>query len=239
MIRRLAALVLALMLPLCASAAPAWPDQTAGQVRLREYINRVNMNLQSLGQAPVDALYECYPSFASLGVSNPADASIPGSVEMTFALYDSCLNTLQLRVSDASLFSAVAGSCIQAASPTSTTLESAMTDPARYAQRVMKEPGNSFEDAVDPLNGPAPRMYYAYYPDQYSDGVSWLQMTLIFPRGGVTEASASATETPPPSLSGYYDDNSETGFERYDYDGLTHFEIFTTATPEPDSAAMD
>ena len=37
----------------------------------------------------------------------------------------------------------------------------------------------------------------------------------------------------------YYDDNDETGYEGYDYDGGTHLEIFTTATPEPDSAAAE
>lgn len=238
MLKRLAALMLALtLLPLPALADILWPDQTPGQVQLREYIARVNQNMSALGQLPVNAMFECYPGFATLGVTYTADATTPEGVELTFAMYNDSLNTLQLRVSDAASFAAIAGSCIQAASPAALTLEDAMADPARYMQKALGEPANSFEDAVDTLNGPAPRMYYAYYPDQYSDGVNWLQLTLIFPLGGVIDALPSATETPPPQLSSYYDDNADTGFERYDYDGGTHLEIFTTATPEPDSAA--
>ena len=59
--------------------------------------------------------------------------------------------------------------------------------------------------------------------------MSWLQLTLIFPLAGYGNAMISATPTPPPASSAEY--------EGYDFDGGTHLEIFTTATPEPDSAA--
>ena len=43
MFRRLAALLLAVMLlPLPALADIVWPDQTAGQQQLRDYVGRVN-----------------------------------------------------------------------------------------------------------------------------------------------------------------------------------------------------
>ena len=240
MVKRLSARVLAcLLLPVLACAQILWPDQTPGQVQLKEYIARVNANLLSLGQTEVNALFECYTGFASMGIVSQPDAFMPEDVELTFMLYDNSLNTLQLRVSTPEKFAAIAGSCIQAASPDAATLKEAMKDPARYMDKAIANPNNSFEDTVTLLNGPSPRMYYAYYPNQYKDGVNWLQMTLVFPLGGASSAGASATETPPPSSHSYYDDNAETGYEGYEYDGGTHLEIFTTATPEPDSAAAE
>lgn len=240
MIKRLTALMLCcLMLPVWACAAIVWPDQTPGQVQLKEYIARVNANLASLGQTEINAMFECYTGFAALGATALPDAAMPEDVELTFMLHPDCLNTLQLRVSTPEKFAAIAGSCIQAVSPDAVTLQEAMADPTRYMDKAISQPGNSFEDFVETLNGPSPRMYYAYYPNQYSDGVNWLQMTLVFPQGGMAATGVYATETPPPDSHAYYDDNDETGYEGYDYDGGTHLEIFTTATPEPDSAAAE
>ena len=70
MLKRLAALLLAAMLlPLSALAEIVWPDQTAGQQQLKEYISRVNNNLAQLSQQPVNRLFECYDTFAVLGVT--------------------------------------------------------------------------------------------------------------------------------------------------------------------------
>lgn len=238
MLKRLAALLLlCLLFPAVVCAELTFPSDTSGHLQLADYISRVNANLLSLGCMPVNSLFECYTGFASLGVTAQDDADVPEDVELTFQLYSDCLNTLQLRVSTPEKFAALAGSCIQAASGDSMTLQEAMADPARYAGKVTDAPDNSFEDTLETLNGPAARMYYAYYPNQYDNGISWLQLTLVFPIGGISSSAASATETPPPSGFGYYDNNADTGYEGYEYDGGTHLEIFTTATPEPDSAA--
>lgn len=238
MFKRLAALLLAaLLLPLPALAEIVWPDQTAGQQQLKEYISRVNDNLAQLSQQPVNRLFECYDTFAVLGVTASEDAWGPEDVELTFTLSADCLTVLQLRVSSLERFAALAASCIQASCPEAMTLQDALVTPTLYMNQAIGNPANSFEDPVETLNGPSPRMYYAYYPNEYSDGVNWLQLTLVFPLGGISSASPSATLTPPPSDTSYYDDNAETGYEGYDYDGGTHLEIFTTATPEPDSAA--
>lgn len=238
MLKRMAALLLiCLLLPFSACAELAFPADTAGQIQLREYIDRVNANLAAQGQAEVNALFECYTGFATLGIVQQTDATTPEDVELTFLLHDTCLNSLQLRVSSPEKFAAIAASCIQAACPDLMTLQDALTDPARYAGKVTAAPDNSFEDVIETLNGPAVRIYYAYYPNQYNNGVNWLQMTLVFPLGGIAASSVTATQTPPPSGHSYYDDNADTGYEGYDYDGGTHLEIFTTATPEPDSAA--
>ncbi|MGN1020467.1 MAG: hypothetical protein ACI4O7_08825 [Aristaeellaceae bacterium] len=240
MIKRLAALLLAVMLlPLSALADIVWPDQTAGQLQLKEYVTRVNDNLTQLGQQPVNRLFECYSTFAVLGVTASEEAWGPEDVELTFTMSTDCLTVLQLRVSSLEKFAALAASCIQASCPEAMTLQDALSTPTLYMNQAISNPANSFEDQVDTLGGPSPRMYYAYYPNEYSDGVNWLQLTLVFALGGISSASPSATMTPPPSDTSYYDDNAETGYEGYSYDGGTHLEIFTTATPEPDSAAME
>lgn len=238
MFKRISALMLCiLLLPLSALAELQFPSDTAGQMQLQHYIDQVNANLTALGQTEINSRFECYTGFATLGVTAQPDADTPEDVELTFLLYDDCLSSLQLRVSTPEKFAALAGSCIQAACGDTMTLEAALTDPTRYASKVLSEPDNSFEDEVDTLNGTSVRTYYAYYPDQYSNGVDWIQLTLIFPIGGVSSATVTATQTPPPSGYGYYDNNEDTGYEGYEYDGGTHLEVFTTATPEPDSAA--
>ena len=83
------------------------------------------------------------------------------------------------------------------------------------------------------LQGSQPRAYFAYYPNQYGDGKSWLQMTLIFARPGSEEAGLSlADATPAPHADEEYE-----GY--FSQDNYSHFEIFATPTPEPDSAAME
>ena len=92
---------------------------------------------------------------------------------------------------------------------------------------------HSFEEEVIDLQGSQPRAYFAYYPNQYGDGKSWLQMTLIFARPGSEEAGLSlADATPAPHADEEYE-----GY--FSHDNYTHLEIFATPTPEPDSAAME
>lgn len=232
MVKRLCALLCALLLlPASALGEISWPEPlTTGQTLLREYIDRVNQNQSQQNRGWVNSMFECYPTFAVLGMTALDMAEVPEGVELSFTLNSDSLDTLQLRVNDPTRFASLAASCIQAASPTTSTLEDALADPTAYAEKAISNPGNSFEDTIDDLNGLTPRVYYAYYPNQYRDGVNWLQMTLIFPLAGSAEASATTPEPPPsadPSLE----------YEGYDYDGGTHLEIFVTATPEPDSPA--
>ena len=93
---------------------------------------------------------------------------------------------------------------------------------------------HAFEEEVNDLQGSQPRAYFAYYPNQYGDGKSWLQMTLIFARPGSAGGALSvAGSTPPP-------DKGDVEYEGYfSQDNYTHLETFATPTPEPDSAAME
>lgn len=234
MVKRLCALIGALLLlPVAALGDMIWPEPlTPGQQNLKSYVERVNQNQSQQNRGWVNSIFECYSTFAVLGMTTLDMAEIPEGVELSFTLENDSLDTLQLRVNDPTRFAALAASCIQAASPTAITLEEALKDPTAYADKAIKNPANSFEDEIIDLNGMTPRVYYAYYPNQYKDGVNWLQMTLIFPLPGADDAAVFTTETPPP-----LDQDAE--HPVYDYDGGTHFEIFTTATPEPDSPAME
>ena len=129
MFRRLAALLLVMLLPFSALADMAWPDQTTGQQQLKEYITRVNDNLAQLGQQPVNRLFECYDSFAVLGVTASEDAWGPEDVELTFTMSADCLTVLQLRVCSLEKFAALAAGCIQASCPDAMTLQDALTIP--------------------------------------------------------------------------------------------------------------
>lgn len=229
---RLCALWCALMLlPVTALAAIEWPAlTTAGQQQLVDYIERVNQNQSQQNRGWINSLFEFYTTFAVLGMTSLDMAEIPEGVELSFTLNNDSIDTLQLRVNDPTRFANLAASCIQAASPGAITLEDALADPTAHAEKAMKKPSNSFEDEIIDLNGTAPRVYYAYYPNQYRDGVNWLQMTLIFPLPGSTDASVAVTPVPPAA-----DPNLE--YEGTGYDGGTHLEIFLTPTPEPDSPA--
>lgn len=231
-LKRICALACVLaLLPLVSVAEIAWPGaKTEGQRLLREYVERVNRNQGEMNRGQINSIFEYYNTFAVLGVTNIDMAEIPDGVELSFSLYPDSLNTLQLRVNDPSRFAHLAASCIQAASPTAITLEEALAAPQKRAKAAQDAPENSFEDAIDYGNGTAPRVYYAYYPNQYRDGVNWLQMTLIFPLAGSADAQVFVTSAPESV-------DSDDIYGGYDYDGGTHLEVFTTATPEPDSAA--
>lgn len=231
MVKRICALVCALLLPIPAMGELIWPEPlTEGQAALKSYIELVNQNQSLQSRGWVNSLFECYPTFAAMGMTAQDMGAIPEGIELTFTMEGGHLDTLQLRVNDPTRFAALAASCIQAASPETTTLEEALTDPTYHASKAIETPTDSFEDTVDTLNGLTPRVYYAYYPNQYRDGVNWLQMTLIFPLPGAADAAVAATATPAPA-------DPTVEYEGYDYDGGTHLEIFVTPTPEPDSPA--
>lgn len=238
--KRILALFVALAVILSAAAAFAelpWPQKmTQGQLELQSYIGRVNANLASQGYPQVNSLFECYPFNASLGATGMDDAEIPEGVELTFTLYGDTLNTLVLRVNNASTFATYAAACIQAASPHTTSLKDAQKAPDAHVKKVYKDANTTIEDQVDVLNGPSPRTYYAYYPNQYHDGTSWLQMTLVFPLAGYGESAVEATPAPPAAPN---TDNVEDGGYYFSDDDYTHFEIFVTPTPEPDSAVYN
>ena len=124
-----------------------------------------------------------------------------------------------------------------AAASSAISLESARSLVAGYADVMRNDKAtddmtHSFEEPVNELQSDQPRAYFAYYPNQFGDGNSWLQMTLIFARPGsaVNDLAVAGLTPPPPTEDVEYE-----GF--FAQDNFNHLEIFTTATPEPDSAA--
>ncbi len=240
--KRLAAALLCMLLLLATAIADfAWPDTlTSGQAALRNYVETVNMCLTERQAGVIDMQYELYSTFASMGMDG---AETPEKVEMYFILGEEGLHSLTLRVCDADQFELVAAACLSSAS-SAILWEDALELTASYAQ-VMRSDlqsrqanpeamTNSFEEEVNELQGSQPQAYFAYYPNQYGDGKDWLQMTLIFARPGSEDTGLSlAGATPPPQT-------GDTEYEGYfSQDNYTHLEVFATATPEPDSAAME
>ena len=233
--KKLISLLLCLLMMTSASAEIQWPAaMTSGQAALRNYVDTVNLTLAQQGAGVIDMQYELYTAFASLGMDG-ADA--PETVEMYFQLGDGGLHSLTLRLCDADRFEKVASACLAAAS-SAISLESARSLVAGYADVMRKDKASddmthSFEEPVNELQSDQPRAYFAYYPNQFGDGNSWLQMTLIFARPGSEGGElAVAGATPTPS--------SDEEYEGYfSQDNFNHLEIFTTPTPEPDSAAME
>lgn len=240
--KKLAALLVCLLMTPAALAEIEWPASlTSGQAALRNYVDTVNLTLTQMGTGVIDMQYELYPAFASLGM-NGEDAA--ESAEMYFQLSDDGLYSLTLRLCDPDRFEQVAAACLSASS-SAITLDSARELTAQYANILREDLAilrsnpqsamtHSFEEAVNDLQGDQPRAYFAYYPNQYGDGKSWLQLTLVFARPGSSGgALATADATPAP----YYEDPEYEGY--FSKDNYNHLEIFTTPTPEPDSAAME
>lgn len=238
--RKVTALLFTLMMITgTALAEIQWPKLgTAGQEQLRDYILRVNENLTAQGQGTVNSVFEFYETFATMGATATDNAEVPESVEMTFLLDAEGVQVLQLRVSDAGRFAPIAAACVQAASPTAITLEAALMEAGGYVRRTLEAPFTSFEDEVNTMQGVSPRVYFAYYPNQYADGVDWRQITLIFPLPG--SADAPLAVTPEPAAGMAVDGNELYSMNTRTYEaGYDHLEVFVTATPEPDSAANE
>lgn len=218
-------------------AEPAWPELTTeGQNQLRAYVQRVDANLTAQGMPVVNSLFELYEGFANLGVTAADNAELPEGVEMTFLLDAAGPTLLTLRVSDGGRFVGLAAACVQACSPAAITLEEAQAEPARLLKRTTETPLTALKDEVDPTPGSAPRVYFAYHPNQYNDGVNWWEMTLVFPLPGSLDAPLAippeAVAQPTVAPDTYYGPNTY-------QDDYAHLEVFTTPTPEPDSAANE
>ncbi len=240
MVKRIGFLFLAVSLLVSGALADiAWKTDTPGQQMLKAYIESANSYLSAEGEKPVNSLFEMYPSIAVMGITDKANAETPENIEITVSLLNDRIDRLQLRVCETDRFPRVAGALIRALYGENISAENAMKAPEDLAARASKTPRNSYEEPVEELNGRIPRFYYAYYPDQYHDGRNWLQMTLIFPMDAAwngTEMIIGDPETKGVDPSSGVSEDYEGYFSKDDY---THFEVFSTPTPEPDSAASE
>ena len=249
--KRLVALLLTLTLATSVALADIlWPEPVNdGQRQLHTFVDTTNTALAALGEGRIDMKYELYSGFASLGMDgvelpDAFDMSSSVPVEMYFTLGTQGIHSLQLRLCEAERFTPIAAACLHASSPNGVSLQQAQAYVKGYADIALrdiasarKDPAShvthSFEEEVNTLQGSQPRAYFAYYPDQYGDGVTWLQMTLIFPLPGSSGGTLAIPATPAPEAS----DDMYQGY--FAQDSYSHLEIFLTPTPEPDSAAME
>ena len=90
------------------------------------------------------------------------------------------------------------------------------------------------------LNGERPQSFYAYYPNQYHNGENWLQLMIIFPLDGYwSEESGVINDEDQPRTPDRDSDQDKEYDGYYATDDYEHLRVFTTATPEPDSAAAE
>ncbi len=234
-----AALLLICLAVRMGSADVAWPESTDAQRQLKSYMETVNTYLIEQGEPGVNSLFEAYTGFEVFGITDQPGAEVPEEVEITARLFRNTINSLELRVSNPARFPRIAASFIQALSPRNITREDALKEPMKRMQRAAGAPDTSFEDQVESLNGTVPYIYYGYFPDQYSDGVNWLQMTIVFPLEGYGDVGQLITGTETTRGPDTYSDHSS-DYEGYESkDDYVHYEVFLTATPEPDSAAAE
>ena len=237
--RLLAAAVLLILVTAICGAELSWTTDTSGQKLLKEYIESANQYLKEYGELPVNRIFELYPAIATLGITKDSKAEAPENVEISVSLLSDRINNLQLRVCDADRFPQIAASLIRALYKENITPEAAIKAAENLAEQAKKAPKNSYEEPIEELSGRIPRFYYAYYPDQYHDGRNWLQMTMIFPME--TDWSGSDMIIGEEYIKGVDPDSgvSEDYEGYYSEDDYNHFEVFVTATPEPDSAAAE
>ena len=240
MVRKIAAAVAALLLiPAIAMARMEWKDETPALKILKTYTESISKLLTETGEHPINSLFSCFPAITVMGITEKDDAEIPEGVEITVELYYDTLNSLQLRVNNPDRFPVIAAAFLWALDPGQTSPKSALERPSQKANQVIREPQTSFEETVEELNGTRPRVYYAYYPNQYRDGVSWLQMTIIFPLEGYWDGSTLITGAEATRGPDTYSDHAADYDGYYSDDDFVHYEIFVSPTPEPDSAAAE
>ena len=241
MVRRIAVLLLILaLIPAGGLADLKLREDTQGQKMLKTYMAHVNEFLVEQGELEVNTIFDQNRDVAELGITAGENAELPEDVTVTVYLYYDSINSVLLRVNDVNRFPAIAAAFLQAMSPRTMTGQEALKEPAARAKAARENPGNSYEETVEELNGTVPRAYYAYYPNQYRDGVNWIQLTIIFPMEGYWDEEAGvlseAAETRAPS----YDSDQDKEYEGYySQDKYDHYETFATPTPEPDSAAAE
>ena len=243
MVRRICALLLLLLFVTGNSCADLkLNSKTPGQQMLKTYMENVNSFLLENGEEEINKIFDQQNTVVEMGITGSEEAYEPENVTVTVYLSHGSIHYLLLRVNDTARFPQIAAAFRRALSPETMTAEESLKIPAERVKKAVKNPTDSFEDLVeeDKLQGTAPREFYAYYPDQYRDKVNWMQLTIIFPmegswdqeRGIITEEAGTK---PPPS-----DEDQDEGYEGYNpTDDYTHLELFTTPTPEPDSAAAE
>lgn len=223
-------------------------DKTPAQKMLAAYIENVNGFLAENGESEFNRIFDQQNTVVELGITAFDDDYEPDVVVDIYLRYDS-LYYLVLRVNSPERFPAVAGALIRALNPNTMTKEESLKNPTERAGKAAANPQNSFSDhefdiyaetEQEILNGEKPQTFYAYFPNQYHNGENWLQLMIIFPMKGYWNEETGVLndgDTPKGEDRDADQDAEYDGY--YAADGYEHLRVFTTATPEPDSAAAE
>ncbi|MBR2661019.1 MAG: hypothetical protein IKE15_06405 [Clostridia bacterium] len=244
MVKRICALFLALLLLTAGSSLAdlKLDESTPALKSLKTYMENVNTFLAESGEQEINHIFDQLKTIVELGITSSEDAYEPEGVTVSVYLYYGSINYLLLRVNDANRFPKVAAAFRRALNPQTMTQEEALKTPAERAKKAVKNPTDSFVDKVEDekLNGISFREFYAYYPDQYHDGVNWSQLLIIFPQEGFwNEETGIIDNEAQPKTEDRESDQAEEYDGYYSTDGYEHLSISMTPTPEPDSAAAE
>lgn len=250
MVKKIATLLLALTMIMTAGGSLAeaelW-DKTPAQRELKNYIANVNRFLLENGEEEINNIFYQADDVVEMGVTMAANAYIPEHVDVTVYMHSDDIHYLLLRVDDAARFPRIAAAFLRALNPDAMTQEQSLKTPTEKAAKALKAPADSFEDVefdkyndrnVEIMNGVKPQTYYAYFPNQYSDHINWMQMMIIFPLAEYWNAENGIITESGDDSKAYRDNDWDSRYDGYfSQDAYTHYEDYATPTPEPDSAA--
>lgn len=243
MVKRLCALLLALLLlPGCGLADLKLRDSTPAQKALKTYMQNVNGFLSDSGEEIFNRVFDEQNTVVELGITVSDEAFAPEHVTLTAYLYYETIDYILLRVDDPARFAVIAAAFRRALNPQTMTAEEAAEAPARRAKKAIEAPTDSFADEVEEerLNGTSFREFYAYFPNQYHDGVNWMQLMIIFPMEGYWNEETGIVDNEAEPSAPDRDSDQDAEYDGYyATDDYEHLRVFTTPTPEPDSAAAE
>ena len=222
--------------------------ETPAQEMLATYIANVNSFLAENGELELNRIFDEQNTVVELGITVSDEDFEPDVVVDIWMRYDS-LHYLVLRVNNTDRFPPIAAAFLQALNPKTMTQEEALKIPTERARKAAKAPSDSFSDhefdiyaekEQEILNGEKPQSYYAYYPNQYHNDENWLQLMVIFPLEGYWNVETGiVSDEAQPKIQDRDADQSEEYDGYYAADDYEHLRVFTTETPEPDSAAAE
>lgn len=249
MVKRIAALLLALLMLAGSSFAELKLfDRTPAQKMLKTYIGNVNSFLAENGESEFNRIFDQQNTEVEIGITYSDDDFEPDVVADIYLRYDS-LYYLVLRVNSTERFPAIAAAFLRALNPETMTQAESLKVPTEKAQKAAENPENSFVDhefdiyaekEQEILNGEKPQSYYAYYPNQYHNEENWLQLMIIFPMKGYWNGETGIVGDEAKVKIQDPDEGQDAEYEGYyATDDYEHLRVFTTPTPEPDSAAAE
>ncbi len=249
MVKRIAALLLVLLLAVGSSLADLRLfEKTPAQKMLKTYIGNVNTFLVENGESELNRIFDQQNTELEIGITYSDEDFEPDVVADIYLRYDS-LYYLVLRVNSTKRFPAIAGAFLRALNPEGMTQGESLKAPSERAAKAAANPENSFVDhefdiyaekEQEILNGEKPQSYYAYYPNQYHNQENWLQLMIIFPMKGYWNGGTGIVSDEAKEKIQDPDEGQDMEYEGYyASDDFEHLRVFTTATPEPDSAAAE